>query len=597
MADRLFVRRRGAGLLVALSLVLCLPALAADRFTVLQNMMGQSAGAVRDNTTGLIWLQDASCDEIPDPNNNSVIDNEVGASWGIADARVPAYLEPGLCGLDDGSVAGDWRLPTRAEWLAFTQAAETPLCIPRINDTAGTGCWSEGDPFIGVKTAVYWTQELAGTSLAYTFDTQNRLVSVFATGTLQRVWPVRKVPDDDFDNIANDVDNCPAVANNDQSDIDDDGLGDVCDPDADGDGTTNVDELAAGTNPFDPPPIAIASVQQVSNIGATATVSLDGSGSVDSLTPNSALSFDWFVDGITVGSGETLTIDLGYGTFDVTLVLTDEDNESGQYSQLITIDPAMLAALDAEKVTVKFDGDRSSVEVFGEIGLPVGVSYGELAPTANVNLIMANQILVNAQPLLLDVRGGNGDKWEFSDDVSSGIVKFKVNWDGSEFNYKNKSLKLELKSEALASDQSVLTFKYSTKKADGPFSVDLAGLATLEVDADGNITSSGAVSVEVVKEGKEAELTLDFALLESMLIGFTGGIEETVLVGDTYSLSVGRFQLEVAFDEALFPAGPATQPREIDVGVLIGNEGYPGGIDTLDEETLEVNGDKWKDTF
>jgi hypothetical protein len=35
------------------------------------------------------------------------------------------------------------------------------------------------------------------------------------------------------------ADNCPATANTDQSDIDQDGLGDVCDPDIDGDGIPN----------------------------------------------------------------------------------------------------------------------------------------------------------------------------------------------------------------------------------------------------------------------------------------------------------------------------------------------------------------------
>ena len=45
--------------------------------------------------------------------------------------------------------------------------------------------------------------------------------------------------DDDEDGIPNDEDNCPDDANADQADLDGDGIGDVCDPDIDGDEYTN----------------------------------------------------------------------------------------------------------------------------------------------------------------------------------------------------------------------------------------------------------------------------------------------------------------------------------------------------------------------
>jgi hypothetical protein len=53
------------------------------------------------------------------------------------------------------------------------------------------------------------------------------------------------INDIDSDGIADEVDNCPSIANSDQADLDQDDLGDVCDPDIDGDG---IDQ-GTGANP------------------------------------------------------------------------------------------------------------------------------------------------------------------------------------------------------------------------------------------------------------------------------------------------------------------------------------------------------------
>lgn len=98
--------------------------------------------------------------------------------------------------------------------------------------------------------------------------------------------PSTTVPDDggpgndsDGDGIPNNTDNCPDVANPEQTDTDTDGAGDACDTDddndgmpdtfelqynlkpldasdadtdVDGDGYSNLEEYKAGTNPRDP---------------------------------------------------------------------------------------------------------------------------------------------------------------------------------------------------------------------------------------------------------------------------------------------------------------------------------------------------------
>lgn len=58
--------------------------------------------------------------------------------------------------------------------------------------------------------------------------------------------------DSDFDNVPEDADNCPNVANPNQADANRDGIGDACSDDSDGDGLSDVEELALGTDPLRP---------------------------------------------------------------------------------------------------------------------------------------------------------------------------------------------------------------------------------------------------------------------------------------------------------------------------------------------------------
>lgn len=59
--------------------------------------------------------------------------------------------------------------------------------------------------------------------------------------------------DADADGVIDCLDNCPETANADQADFDADGLGDVCDPDRDGDSVFGSDDLCPWTTLDDPP--------------------------------------------------------------------------------------------------------------------------------------------------------------------------------------------------------------------------------------------------------------------------------------------------------------------------------------------------------
>jgi len=78
-----------------------------------------------------------------------------------------------------------------------------------------------------------------GTQIAYSYDP--------AGNRTQKVVTALVETDADGDGVPDATDNCPAVPNAGQEDLDGDGLGDACDPDIDGDGLVNEDDAF----PFD----------------------------------------------------------------------------------------------------------------------------------------------------------------------------------------------------------------------------------------------------------------------------------------------------------------------------------------------------------
>ncbi len=80
--------------------------------------------------------------------------------------------------------------------------------------------------------------------------TDYRLKSLFCLlPALALVVPSAQA-DDDLDGVGNHIDNCLTVANADQRDTDDDGFGNICDPDLDQSGQVNFGDLAAFKSVF-----------------------------------------------------------------------------------------------------------------------------------------------------------------------------------------------------------------------------------------------------------------------------------------------------------------------------------------------------------
>ena len=143
-------------------------------------------GTVLDTLSGLVWLADANCGAL----GNGIS----GTFWAAAKVAVAA-LASGTCGLTDGSVASDWRLATRTEWVERLTPANNLGCRnPSLVTDSGTACQGASS-FAGVRLVVgYWTGSESGGS-AYVADVA--FGSIFTKPTCcspSLVWPVRDGP-------------------------------------------------------------------------------------------------------------------------------------------------------------------------------------------------------------------------------------------------------------------------------------------------------------------------------------------------------------------------------------------------------------------
>ena len=155
-------------------------------------------GTVKDTKTGLFWLQDANCFGAQD--------------WATANISA-ANLGHGQCGLTDGSLPGDWRLPTlgcaggvcfpiETGTGEFASIFNSTVCNtpPYVLNATGTACSTVApiSPFSGVQSGTYWSSttladDPSGAWGAYLSSGSGYVNGVFK-GAIYYVWPVRGGP-------------------------------------------------------------------------------------------------------------------------------------------------------------------------------------------------------------------------------------------------------------------------------------------------------------------------------------------------------------------------------------------------------------------
>lgn len=135
-------------------------------------------GTVTDTVTGLIWLKNANC---------------FGLQNYAAANNAAAGLQTGACGLTDNSTPGDWRLPTREEFLAIllSSCPTAPTIVG--NGSPATGCYSDNPWATGVRSSFYWSSTTFADypSLAWGVTLVDGVVYDVGKTATGYVWPVR----------------------------------------------------------------------------------------------------------------------------------------------------------------------------------------------------------------------------------------------------------------------------------------------------------------------------------------------------------------------------------------------------------------------
>ena len=125
-------------------------------------------GTVTHNLTGLVWLKKA----------DSSVDTWAGAM------ALAANLASGSYGLTDGSVAGQWRLPTIKELSSLVDAGEDDPALP------------DDHLFTGVQSGYYWssTPYTPNVSAAWYVHLNEGQIAAYDKTSSFGVWPVRGGP-------------------------------------------------------------------------------------------------------------------------------------------------------------------------------------------------------------------------------------------------------------------------------------------------------------------------------------------------------------------------------------------------------------------
>jgi len=242
-------------------------------------LIDRGGGLIYDDVLDITWLQDANYAMTSGYDEDGLMNWLPAVIWADDleyydsvrdviwdDWRLPITVDGPYEFGYDGTTTGGYNITTSEMGYMYYVNLENPGYYATNGTYPQPNFWIiNSGPFANLQLSKYWSGTAYGTvPSAWQFVIYNQL-SKIETGKQnvesqagwnnRYAWAVRDgdvEPDSDYDGVLNEEDNCPLSTNPDQSDIDSDGLGDVCDDDADDDGftyDTDCNDLDGSINP------------------------------------------------------------------------------------------------------------------------------------------------------------------------------------------------------------------------------------------------------------------------------------------------------------------------------------------------------------
>jgi hypothetical protein len=144
-----------------------------------------TTGVVTDTLTGLIWLENSHCAQDYEDWSDALLNY-------IYHLNADGTMNTHDCGdtSNGGTHQTDWRLPNVRELQSLVHYG---FYNPPLPNTAGTGQYSQGDPFIGVQPLCYWTStgRAAATPYAWSVNMDSGALEAKLKTSTCAVWAVR----------------------------------------------------------------------------------------------------------------------------------------------------------------------------------------------------------------------------------------------------------------------------------------------------------------------------------------------------------------------------------------------------------------------